>query len=69
MVVVGASNMLQTVPYLSKTNGKVIDLTEKGWLANKTNVQNMAAKLNSVDGRNENTVVVLDLFNNFQLDD
>jgi len=62
-IVVGASIMKQTVPFLKDCGLEVTDLSRGGWVASPTSVTEMEAKLGESHA-DRNTVVILDLFGN-----
>jgi hypothetical protein len=62
-IVIGASNMRKTVPFLKAAGYSVNDLSQPSWLATPENVEILADKLNTISPGAE-TVIVLKLFSN-----
>jgi hypothetical protein len=63
VVLIGASNMRCTIPFLKQSGISVTDLTQPSWLATTDNIDHIIASLNTICP-GKNTTVILELFAN-----
>jgi hypothetical protein len=64
IVIVGASNMLQTVCHLKNLGWNTVDCTVKGWIASSYGITQLSHMLKGQD-LSEKPVMVIDLLSNF----
>jgi hypothetical protein len=64
IVIVGASNMLQTVCHLRNLGWNTVDCTVKGWIASSYGITQLSHMLKGQD-LSEKPVMVIDLLSNF----